>query len=162
MTACGFSTDCGAGKGGGTVRGMKTSGRKTVLVGCGGSLHSLSACLSSLFASDAATSFPFCALVQLAGLICRCRRAKSLHSRLSMRSCADKDEGVNMLVPISKRSGWVLRVAIVYLGVGCGSEISLLNTVYINFAAASWPGLRLCHSSTRSSDNVARDKGTCQ
>ena len=49
-----------------------------------------------------------------------------------------------------KRSGWVSCIAIVYLFVGCGSEISLLNTVYINCATASWLGVCLCHSSTRS------------
>ena len=148
--ACGFSTGCGAGGGSGAVQVMMTSGCNTILVWHGGSLHSLSACLSSLLASGAAMSFPFCTLVQLAGPVCCCHRAKSSHLRLSMHSCADKDEGVNMLVPLSKRSGWVSHVAIVYLVVGCGSEILLLNTVYINCTTASWLGLHLCHSSMRS------------
>ena len=125
-----------------------TSGHNTVLVGCGGSLRSLSACLLSLLVSGVTASFPFCALVWLAGLVCHCCRVKSSCSRLSMHSCADKDEGVNMLVLMSKRSEWVLCIAIVYLGVGCGSEILLLNTMYINCAAESWPGSHLCHSLT--------------
>ena len=63
---------------------------------------------------------------------------KSSCSRLTMHSCADKDEGVNMLV--SKISGRVSHIAMVYLGVGCNSEILLLNTIYISCAAMGWLG----------------------
>ena len=130
MAAGCFSVDCDTGGDVSASWVMITSGHNAILTGYGGSLCSPFIGLLSSAVSGLTMSFHFCTLVWLGGLAWDCHKAKSSCSKLFMCCCADKDKGVNMLV--SQILGWVLHVAMVYFGVGCGSEILLLNTIYIS------------------------------